>query len=337
MSLDGMQKLFGLFARNYNDQLEQIPFENRPDNTRFLKDEFSYFTHFCRYYISGRNIFSISPDLVEKFYHSDTTGINVSDLRYPYKSFYLAFGIQDNLNLWNNGYFVDGAYISVIEDKIMEIVLSSKRKDIDYESYDNFIVQDKYFYFSIETDEESLSIEEAVNRTLNNDSLYQKYQSSDTSGIYDINGRVVNVVDVSTKSNEIDLQLRLDGVKVFKESLNLIFNTLCFITAYPDKTEVGFPDDCPKEVIQQENKHKKSNLNPMDGFTRIKFIGNRYQHNSPSLSEYHKQTHWRRGHWRNQACGPDKTDHKLLWIMPTIVNRRDNEEQEQTKGHIYDV
>ena len=84
--MEGMQELFGIFVKNYNVLLDQIPIENRPDNTRFLKDEFSYFIHFCKYYVSGKNIFSISPDLVEKFYYSDIIGINVSDLKFPYKS-----------------------------------------------------------------------------------------------------------------------------------------------------------------------------------------------------------------------------------------------------------
>jgi hypothetical protein len=30
--------------------------------------------------------------------------------------------------------------------------------------------------------------------------------------------------------------------------------------------------------------------------------------------------HWRRGHWRNQACGPKMTLHKHIFIQPVLVN-----------------
>ena len=335
MTMEGMQELFGIFVKNYNVLLDQIPIENRPDNTRFLKDEFSYFIHFCKYYVSGKNIFSINPDLVEKFYYSDTIGINVSDLKFPYKSFYLAFGLQDDLELWNNGYFVDGAYISNFNDEICEIVLSTKRKDISYNSQSNFLIQDKYFYFSIETTVKSLSIEEAVSKTLENDSLYKKYHSEDISGLYDINGQLLRITDISEKSNNIDLQLRLSGFEVFKKSLNLIFNSLCFITAYSEKIVSGFPDDCPEEIIQQVKNKKKNKLNPLNGFTHIKFVGNRNNGKTKLSSEQKQQTHWRRGHWRNQACGQNKTEHKLIWIMPTLVNRI--ETNVSSIGHIYEV
>lgn len=29
--------------------------------------------------------------------------------------------------------------------------------------------------------------------------------------------------------------------------------------------------------------------------------------------------HWRRGHWRNQACGKDRAEHKMVFIQPVLV------------------
>lgn len=31
-------------------------------------------------------------------------------------------------------------------------------------------------------------------------------------------------------------------------------------------------------------------------------------------------THWRKGHWRNQAVGQGRTERKLTWIRPSLVN-----------------
>jgi hypothetical protein len=33
-----------------------------------------------------------------------------------------------------------------------------------------------------------------------------------------------------------------------------------------------------------------------------------------------KRPHWRRGHWRNQACGPAWKDHRLVFIRPVLIH-----------------
>jgi hypothetical protein len=33
-----------------------------------------------------------------------------------------------------------------------------------------------------------------------------------------------------------------------------------------------------------------------------------------------KRTHLRRGHVRNQACGPGYSEHKKIWVKPALVN-----------------
>lgn len=38
------------------------------------------------------------------------------------------------------------------------------------------------------------------------------------------------------------------------------------------------------------------------------------------LNGHHIRMHLRRGHQRNQACGADLKDHKLIWIPATLVN-----------------
>ena len=46
-----------------------------------------------------------------------------------------------------------------------------------------------------------------------------------------------------------------------------------------------------------------------------------------------RRPHWRRGHWKMQACGPSRSQHKRLFIKPVLVNRhllRDGEGIPQT-------
>lgn len=45
----------------------------------------------------------------------------------------------------------------------------------------------------------------------------------------------------------------------------------------------------------------------------------------------YRKTHWRRGHWRQQAIGPGRKLHEPRWIRPTLVNA------EQFKGDLKDT
>lgn len=52
-------------------------------------------------------------------------------------------------------------------------------------------------------------------------------------------------------------------------------------------------------------------------------VGKNYRaastHSSPPGEGTHPRLHWRRGHWRNQAFGHARQQHKHLWIEPALV------------------
>ena len=56
---------------------------------------------------------------------------------------------------------------------------------------------------------------------------------------------------------------------------------------------------------------------------------------SASPGAGHPVTHWRRGHWRNQAHGPGRSLRKLIWLMPMLVGNNQSDEPES--GHLYRV
>jgi hypothetical protein len=71
------------------------------------------------------------------------------------------------------------------------------------------------------------------------------------------------------------------------------------------------------------------------GFTKIHFVGQSFQRSHGALlNNSTMPTHWRRGHWRNQKYGKNLMDNKVIWILPTIVNK---DKGEPIKGHIYDT
>ena len=54
---------------------------------------------------------------------------------------------------------------------------------------------------------------------------------------------------------------------------------------------------------------------------------------SPATGLRHVTTHWRRGHWRNEAFGPARSLRKLIWVMPVRVGSRSAEDDDT--GHLY--
>jgi len=72
-----------------------------------------------------------------------------------------------------------------------------------------------------------------------------------------------------------------------------------------------------------------------NGFTKIKHVGRRIKSSYISKnSNGEVSTHWRKGHWRNQKIRKNPSESKLVWIMPTVVNK---EKGEPKKGHIYEI
>jgi hypothetical protein len=59
------------------------------------------------------------------------------------------------------------------------------------------------------------------------------------------------------------------------------------------------------------------------GYTKIHFCGKAFE---PQNTDHFGvgseiRAHWRRGHWRNQPCGPQLSGRKLIWIMPVLVRK----------------
>lgn len=54
---------------------------------------------------------------------------------------------------------------------------------------------------------------------------------------------------------------------------------------------------------------------------RPAIVGEKYliQREKGSGTHASPRSHWRRGHFRNQACGPKKQLHKLIWIEPMLI------------------
>lgn len=102
--------------------------------------------------------------------------------------------------------------------------------------------------------------------------------------------------------------------KLQEAVINFATKLMLTLTARPDLLQAG---ECTRAARLKHGKQTKSEL------WSPNVIGWAYRtarpepqggtHASPRL-------HWRRGHLRNQAYGPQSTMHKMIWIEPVLVN-----------------
>jgi hypothetical protein len=317
-SYETLNALHSLLREHYNDQLTLLPFEQRPSNTKNLANEHSLAMHYSMWSCHGRQIFHFGDEITQQFRHTEIDQVQIGLLKFPYDSFYMSFGIQSDLPLDRNHNFVDGAYISVIPDELIQIVLTTKSTKIGEKSSSDWVtLRDRYYFLALPLKEPNQNISSVLEKSLENDltrskeSLEKEEETINIDGIEIRNRRRENI---KTEISEL-----LDGFPIFRESLKLIINGLCYLSAYPEDIELRWPDETPKSLLDKINSATKvkevqrttSKLTSM-GYTKINFCGKLFESKKSTNSNGHNElrTHWRRGHWRNQPYGHNMSQKK---------------------------
>jgi hypothetical protein len=84
-----------------------------------------------------------------------------------------------------------------------------------------------------------------------------------------------------------------------------------------------------------ESKRAESKMAKL-GYTKIHYFGRDFKHNNQNITGDIKDIHWRRGHYKRQPLGPKNSLRKIVWIMPTLINKNLSKDKEM-KGHIYKI
>ncbi|TAJ08841.1 MAG: hypothetical protein EPO61_08020 [Nitrospirae bacterium] len=345
-TMEALNAIGDSYMQLYNTAVQKMPFEQRPMNTGFMSKEVSLFMHFARFEANGRNIFHFQPALTSLLRKTDVDDVLLHTIRLPYDCFHMTFEKQPDLNLWGQGYFVDGAYISTVSSRtanILQILLTTLRTDLDYSTKPNFILHpDRYYYFSLDLIPKETNVKTAIERSLKEHQPFSPKDIPDTTGTYRVEGKTISLIDRGKLSQiEVAEENRL-GFPIFLEAIKLVINGLCYLSSQHKQVNTRFPESVPTALLQKLQATKRPTeisrttrkLASM-GYTRIHFCGDEIQREANCLPTGQElPTHWRRGHWRNQAFGERFSEHKLLWIKPTMVRK---DKGEPSQGHIYEV
>lgn len=275
------------------------------------------------FYQKGSNVFEIKPALVEMFKNTDVDSVRPFVIKFPFNEIYLYWG--ESAAIFVDGKLVDGTYISLdyLENETilglsLAITTTSCTDPSEYVSMGAFLKAEPHYYVMLMLDDEPEK--ETVSAMLN-----RNYLSNNET------------LDAEESEHYLQWKQQIDDV------LRLTFNALCFLGSKHNDTITTYSEGAPRSLIDKiskaktakEIKRNQSKLNSL-GFRKVHFLGSSFpSHHSSQSSGSPKSTHWRRGHWRNQALGPQRNQHKLLWIMPTLVNKE--KDGQPVTPRVYDV
>jgi hypothetical protein len=267
----------------------------------------------------GREIFELTPELIEEFKNSDLGDTSLDLVKPPYPAFYVRFGRQQDLSLpWEQGKreYLDGAYFSFqeVEGKAHPSILICLTTTLD----DGLGFLTPGPEFLIDGDLFELPVAEAVERSAI--AAVQRFAKL-SSKLHANEGGVLSSM------GDKALEHAQENADLVKRCLPLLVHTLYYLTD-PPKLDRRPGLDTPKEILKKiENAgspkaKRKANAQLLSmGYAVVKLCGTELSHEPATSGEgAGRRAHWRRGHWRRQRFGEGFSQQRLIRIRPTLVN-----------------
>ncbi|WP_323028420.1 hypothetical protein [Gelidibacter japonicus] len=298
---------------------EKLPIGILGDEKSFnlkLARELNYYWFYYTWLKNGKNNFYFKKELLTMFEFSDVDKIPFSTIKMPFDSFYISFSDLDRM------FGIDTAGTEIYIDGVMVVKNFNKDNQLD-------------FFLNAFTKNSKKSKDWLLNKFA---SLYGDWfrinYNLDTDTLKNT-GFIPKFLDNNANEN------LTEGTRIFfSQVVNLILNSICYLSSPIEKPRSAWPDGAPKNLTEKAQngttKRKRevaiSELQNK-GYTQVKIFGESYKTSNSNLETKNVASHWRRGHWRNQ---PFRTENetKLIWIKPTIINK---EKGKPEKGKIYNV
>ena len=271
---------------------------------------------------SGRQIFELAPKLVAAFRLTDVTHSSFEGLHLPYRAFFLHFGLQRDLVFQRNRLFpttnVDGAYVVRDADGSVVIELTLFDCDTPARSEPGPTVL-------ITPELATLGAEDAIDRAIDREVGWLR------------NREPVNLDSISLLENARILD---EARPALRAAATLISNALFYLSEPHDDVTTTVEEGAPQALVDRAqhgagNRQRKARQSlSAEGYAVVRYCGRRFSlpGTEGDGTGDPRATHWRRGHWRNQRCGPRLSQIKRLWIKPVLVGA---EHGEPERGRVY--
>lgn len=284
----------------------------------------------AQYHLSGKQIFDLDDNIVSMLRNTDVADCTLNDWHPPYDAFFVRFGKQEDMKLqFDDGHeYLDGAFVAVTPwtpegpERRLKIGLTTVKDD------GSGVMMPGYF-IDFTPDEQRLSPHEAVDAF-----IARKFADLDSD-------------EDKTESNKALIEIRKgewkEGADLLRKATELVVNCLFYIESMGVGKDLSPGRDVPAELLvkwqqsPQLRRYKVAQKIGSEGYAMVRMMGDEVQPGIGSTGGNRADigTHWRRGHWRRQAHGPQRSLMKRVWIRPVMVNP--SKPHEELPGHVYAV
>lgn len=358
-TLDDLNEIMGHVVREATVKGMRYPRKHKdalPMPSLMFDAEEALSSAYGRFVQCGRQIMDFPPQLTEMLANTDIDDIPLQSIKIPYNSVYIHFGEQVALEI-EPGWRVDGAYVESRGDAgDIKFTVTALPTDHAW-SRDWYVVPEPEYTQDFIEAFRTMDLATAVDTVLA-DRIAALQERSEKRGGGGITDQARNIlgergVDVSPELNILDVStdsaIKREAATwrrypIYKNALRLVVNALCYVTAYPDDVATVWPDGAPQSLVQKaiggqgkERLRATSKLASL-GYVPVHICGQHIvEQRAAALgatSSHHTSlaTHWRRGHWRNQAHGQGRVLRKMIWLMPTLVGAP---AEVPAAGHLY--
>ncbi len=286
-----------------------------------------------QFLLNGKQIFDMDQALMEQLMLTDLGDSTLRDWNPVYDCFYLRLGKQEGAALpFLDGaqQHLEGAFIAVTPYDVPGEVSGNRIKiGMTTVKDDGTPTEWPAFFLDILPKEQSLPIvdcfDAAISRRIANFSGQQQDPSV-------VGGLMAGI-------NRLRAELARESGDLMKGAMQLVVNALFYIETMGKDVGIKGPGrDIPTSLAEQwestpNRRHKLEQALTRDGYSIVRHVGREFAQGRPTGSGT-VSTHWRRGHYRDQPYGPQKSLVKRVWIKPTII-AAEQADSSSTPGHIY--
>lgn len=337
---DTIERLQRGVTEQYNQIIFGIPRDLRPARpTPVIAPIMSLAIHLARFRLAGRQIYDVSPKMLKVLASANYREVPVGMLTLPFSSIYLHFGSQP---FTIKGAPFEGAIVSRYRNLFEFTFLTTPTAGWMEGNMVSHPVSYLYLSFELDNEDVDAPLGEVVDRAIAEHRRELEEVAKRPSTVSEIEGTVV--VDRLGEAAQEDLENFEIAVTSLDEAMNLVINTLIYITSYREYVDTRWSDGTPEEVAKtadgagrpkQVNEAKIRALE--DGYYKAHFVGEKSEHADVEDSGGSGGTvspHWRRAHWRVQRHGPGLQDRKAVLIPQVLVNASKLTEGQEPLGRV---
>lgn len=322
--VDRMQRLL---MEDYNKLVAKLPIERRPNRVSpIVSQVMSTALHLARFHVAGRQIYDISPRMLKVLASADYREVPASMLVLPFPSVYLHFGPQP---FTIKGASFEGALVSV-EQGIVEFTFLTT-PTAGWQEGNMITHRHQYLYLSLDLNEQDINA--PLGDLVANAIAAERETRAEAAKLQEaVSSRDgITLIDRRGAGSQEDLENFEIGITSIDAAMNLVINTLIYITAYREHVQTRWTENTPEEVskaVEGNGRPKKviqARANAIEnGYYKTHFVGEWSEHGEDDDGRVPGggtiAPHWRRAHWRMQVCGVGRQDRKLVLVPRVLVN-----------------